>query len=178
LKQFGETNLFLRGIIPQLGFPSSIVYYDRSERFAGNSKYPLGKMLHFAWEGITSFSAVPLRLITRLGALISVCSFAVTLWSIWIRLFTNAAVPGWASTVVPIYLLGGMQLLCIGIIGEYLAKTYLETKRRPLFFVEQAMQSGLQRESRQPPEPMGPYENLGEDAERRSVVGLHESGKG
>lgn len=136
LRQFGESNLFLRGIIPQLGFPSAIVYYDRAERFAGESKYPLGKMLAFAWQGVTSFSAAPLRMITGLGVLISLASFAVTVWAVWIRLFSDSAVPGWASTVVPMYLLGGVQLLCIGIIGEYLAKIYMETKRRPQFFVE------------------------------------------
>lgn len=136
LKQFGEANLFLRGIIPQLGFPSSIVYYDRAERFAGESKYPLRKMLAFAWEGITSFSAAPLRMITGLGLLISLGSFIVTLWAVWVRLFSDAAVPGWASTVVPVYLLGGVQLLCIGIIGEYMAKIYVETKRRPRYFIE------------------------------------------
>lgn len=137
LREFGEVNLFLRGIIPQLGFPSSIVYYDRAERFAGESKYPLGKMLALAWQGITSFSTVPLRLITALGFLISFASFGITLWALFIRLFSEQAVPGWTSTVVPIYLLGGIQLLSIGIIGEYLAKTYMETKRRPHYFIEE-----------------------------------------
>ncbi len=136
LRDFSEVNLFLRGIIPQLGFPSSIVYYDRAERFAGESKYPLGKMLALAWQGITSFSTVPLRMITGLGFLISLTSFGITLWALFIRLFSDQAVPGWTSTVVPIYLLGGIQLLCIGIIGEYLAKIYMETKRRPHFFIE------------------------------------------
>lgn len=136
LREFNEVNLFLRGIIPQLGFPSSIVYYDRAERYAGESKYPLGKMLALAWQGITSFSTVPLRMITALGFLISFASFGITLWALFIRLFSDQAVPGWTSTVVPIYLLGGIQLLCIGIIGEYLAKTYMETKRRPHFFIE------------------------------------------
>lgn len=136
LKQYGENNLFLRAIIPQLGFPSAIVYYDRAERFAGESKYPVGKMLAFAWEGITSFSAAPLRLITGLGMIISLGSFLITAWAIWIKLFSTGAVPGWASTVVPIYLLGGVQLLAIGIIGEYLAKIYLETKHRPKYFIE------------------------------------------
>jgi glycosyltransferase involved in cell wall biosynthesis len=136
LKQFGESNLFLRGIIPQLGYPTSIVYYDRAARFAGESKYPLRKMLAFAWEGVTSFSAAPLRMITALGIAISLFSFAITLWAIGVRLFSGQAVPGWASTVVPIYLLGGVQLLCIGIIGEYLAKVYAETKRRPRYFIE------------------------------------------
>jgi predicted ABC-type sugar transport system permease subunit len=96
-------------------------------------------MLALAWDGITSFSAVPLRLITGLGFLISLGSLAVAVWAICVRLFTTAAVPGWASTVVPMYLLGGIQLLSIGIIGEYLAKTYMESKRRPRFFIEKTV---------------------------------------
>lgn len=136
LKQYDESNLFLRAIIPQLGFPSAVVTYDRAERFAGESKYPLKKMLALAWQGITSFSAMPLRMITTVGVLISLSSFAVVLWALWVRLFQDQAIPGWASTVVPMYFLGGVQLLCIGIIGEYLAKIYLETKRRPRYFIE------------------------------------------
>ncbi len=136
LKQYGESNLFLRGIIPQLGFPSAIVYYDRAERFAGESKYPLKKMLGFAWQGVTSFSAAPLRAITGLGVAVSIISFVVALWALWVRLFSESAVPGWASTVVPMFFLAGIQLLCIGIIGEYLAKIYLEVKRRPTYFIE------------------------------------------
>lgn len=138
LRGYGESNFFLRGIVPQLGFPSATVYYDRAERFAGESKYPLGKMLAFAWQGITSFSAAPLRMITGLGLLISLASFAISAWALWVKLFSDHAVPGWASTVVPLYLLGGVQLLCIGIIGEYLAKIYLETKQRPRYFIEKA----------------------------------------
>lgn len=136
LREYREVNLFLRGVIPQLGFMSAIVYYDRAERFAGESKYPLSKMLALAWQGVTSFSTMPLRLITGLGAAVSLMSVGISLWAIWLRLFTESSVPGWASTVVPLYLLGGVQLLCIGVIGEYLAKTYLETKRRPLFHIE------------------------------------------
>jgi hypothetical protein len=136
LREYREVNLFLRGVIPQLGFMSAIVYYDRAERFAGESKYPLSKMLALAWQGVTSFSTMPLRLITGLGATVSLMSIGISLWAIWLRLFTDSSVPGWASTVVPLYLLGGVQLLCIGVIGEYLAKTYLETKRRPLFHIE------------------------------------------
>ena len=136
LRGFKEVNLFLRGIIPLLGFTTSTVYYDRARRFAGESKFPLRKMLGFAWEGITSFSPMPLHLITTLGLMVSIGSFAVTLWALWVRLFTEDAVPGWASTVLPIYFLGGIQLLCIGIIGEYLAKMYMETKERPRYFVE------------------------------------------
>jgi polyisoprenyl-phosphate glycosyltransferase len=139
LKQFGERNLFLRGLIPQLGFNSSIVYYDRLERVAGKSKYPVGKMLAFALEGITSFSAVPLRLITLLGLLVAAVSFAIAVWALWVRTFNPSAVPGWASTVIPLYFLGGIQLLCTGIIGQYLAKIYVETKARPRFTIEKVV---------------------------------------
>ncbi len=139
LREFGEVNLFLRGIVPQLGFPTAVVYYDRAERFAGESKYPLRKMLAFAIQGVTSFSAFPLRLITVLGIAISLVSLAITAWALGVRLFGSSAVPGWASTVVPIYFLGGIQLLCIGIIGEYLAKIYMETKRRPRYIIEQVL---------------------------------------
>ena len=137
LRDFKEVNLFLRGVIPQLGFRNSTVFYDRAERFAGESKYPLRKMLTLAWQGVTSFSAMPLHVITTLGLLISAASFAVTLWALSIRIFTTDAVPGWASTVLPIYFLGGIQLLCVGIIGEYLAKIYMETKGRPRYVIEQ-----------------------------------------
>lgn len=136
LRQYGESNLFLRGIVPQLGFETATVEYDRGERWAGESKYPLRKMLALAWDGITSFSAAPLRLITGLGVIVSLGSFGVALWALIIRLFSESAVPGWASTVVPLYFLGGVQLLSLGIIGEYLAKIYVETKRRPQFFVD------------------------------------------
>ena len=136
LAQFGETNLFLRGIIPQLGFPSAIVYYDRAERFAGESKYPLRKMLAFAWQGISSFSAAPLHLVTGLGLLVSLGSMGFSAWALWVWLFTEHAVPGWTSTVVPLVFLGGVQLLSIGILGEYVAKIYSETKRRPAYFLE------------------------------------------
>lgn len=136
LAEFKEVNIFLRGIIPQLGFPTAIVYFERRERFAGETKYPLKKMLALAWNGVTSFSAAPLRFITAIGIIIAFASFAVTVWAISIRLFTSRAVPGWASTVVPMYFLGGIQLLSIGIVGEYVAKIYSETKRRPRYIIE------------------------------------------
>ena len=142
LRQYVEVNLFLRGIIPLIGFPSTTIYYDRLERFAGKSKYPISKMLAFAWQGITSFSPVPLRLITALGFGISFCSLSLSVWAVLVHVFTNATIPGWASTVVPIYLLGGIQLLCIGIIGEYLSKVYMETKRRPTYFVDKIVSGG------------------------------------
>lgn len=119
-----------------IGYPSSIVYYDRRERIAGESKYPLRKMLALAIDGITSFSTVPLRMIAGLGLLTFIISLLLTSWVLWIRFFTDQSVPGWASLTLPIYFIGGIQLLSIGILGEYVAKTYLETKRRPRFFVD------------------------------------------
>jgi len=136
LKQYDEVNLFLRGIIPELGFKTANVFYERAERFAGNSKYPLRKMLALAWNGLTSFSSSPLRWITVFGFVISFLSFSVGLWALVEKLFFDATVPGWASTVIPIYFLGGIQLLSLGIIGEYVSKVYLETKRRPRFIIE------------------------------------------
>lgn len=136
LLEYREVNLFLRGIIPQLGFRTAQVMYDRAERFAGETKYPLRKMLSLAWNGTTSFSAAPLRLFTGLGIIISLVSFAITLWALYVRLVEGAALPGWTSTVVPIYFLGGIQLLALGMIGEYLAKIYMETKARPRYVIE------------------------------------------
>jgi len=136
LKQYSEVNLFLRGIVPLIGFRSEIVYYDRSERFAGESKYPLRKMIALALDAITSFSVIPLRLITMLGFLIFIGSMGVTAWALWIKLFTTNAVPGWTSIVIPMYFLGGIQIFCIGMLGEYLGKTYAEVKARPRFFIE------------------------------------------
>ncbi len=133
---YREVNLFLRGIIPLVGFESSIVYYKRSERMAGESKYPLRRMLSLAWEGITSMSVVPLRMVTAMGAFVFIFTVLMSLFVIATRLFTNRALPGWASTVLPIYLLGGIQILCIGIIGEYLGKIYKEVKSRPRFIIE------------------------------------------
>lgn len=138
LEEYGEVNVFLRGLIPQIGFPTSSVYYDRMERFAGESKYPIGKMLALAWNGVTSFSAAPLRFITGAGLVIALISMGLSIWALWIRLF-GQSVPGWASSVVPIYFLGGIQLFATGLIGEYMAKTYLESKRRPRFFIEKTV---------------------------------------
>lgn len=139
LRNYGESNIFLRGLIPHLGFKSATVYYDRQERFAGKSKYPVSKMIGLAIEGVTSFSELPLKLITVLGILISFGSFGMALWALGVRIWSPAAVPGWASIVIPLYLLGGIQLLCMGVIGQYLAKVYSETKRRPRFIVEKTL---------------------------------------
>jgi glycosyltransferase involved in cell wall biosynthesis len=142
LAQFGEANLFLRGIVPQLGFTTTVVYYERRMREAGESKYPLGKMLALAWEGITSFSVVPLRVITFLGLVACLGAIAVGLWALLIDLFTDRTIPGWTSTVVPFAFIGGVQLLSLGVIGEYVGKIYLETKRRPPYFVSERLPRG------------------------------------
>jgi glycosyltransferase involved in cell wall biosynthesis len=141
LKQYREINLYLRGIVPLLGFRSEIVYYDRISRFAGQSKYPFRRMVGLALDAITSFSTVPLRLITFTGFLVFIGSMLVTAWALWVRLFTNLAVPGWTSIVLPMYFLGGIQIFCIGILGEYLGKIYSEVKARPRFFIEKAVPS-------------------------------------
>jgi polyisoprenyl-phosphate glycosyltransferase len=139
LKDFSEVNLFLRGIVPLIGFRSSVVYYTRTERVAGVSKYPLRKMLGLALDAVTSFSVVPLRLISALGFVVFLFSAGMGLWTLWVRLFSDRAVPGWASTLLPIYLLGGLQILCIGILGEYLGKVYQEAKRRPRYIIEKVL---------------------------------------
>jgi polyisoprenyl-phosphate glycosyltransferase len=139
LKDFGEVNLFLRGIVPLLGFKSSVVYYARTERVAGVSKYPLHKMLALALDAVTSFSVVPLRMISVLGVLVFLFSAGMGVWTLWVRLFTERAVPGWTSTLLPIYALGGLQILCVGILGEYMGKVYQETKRRPRYIIEKVL---------------------------------------
>ncbi|MCP5310698.1 hypothetical protein [Cognatazoarcus halotolerans] len=136
LKAFGEVNLFLRGMVPLVGFKSAIVYYDRAQRFAGVSKYPLRKMLALALDAVTSFSTVPLRMITVTGFLVFAVSVVMSAWTLWIKLFTDLALPGWTSTLLPIYLLGGVQILCLGVIGEYLGKAYKEVKARPRYIIE------------------------------------------
>jgi polyisoprenyl-phosphate glycosyltransferase len=139
LREYKETNLLLRGLVPQLGFPSALVYYDRHPRFAGESKYPISKMVSLAVNGITSFTEIPLKTITVLGMLISLFSFGMAAWALATKFFDPAAVPGWASIVIPLYMLGGIQLLCLGVIGQYLAKIYSEAKARPRFIVEKSL---------------------------------------
>ncbi|MGA3373601.1 MAG: glycosyltransferase family 2 protein [Terracidiphilus sp.] len=139
LRNCKETNLLLRGLIPQLGFHSAFVYYDRDSRCAGETKYSLSKMISLAVNGITSFTAMPLKAITILGMLVSLVSFGFAAWALFTRFFTNAAIPGWASTVIPLYMLGGIQLLCLGVIGQYLAKIFSEVKARPRFIIEKSV---------------------------------------
>lgn len=135
LLTFKEVNLFLRGLVPLVGFKSSSVYYKRTERMAGKSKYPLAKMISLALNGITSLSVKPIRLITLLGFVFSFISLVGILWSV-IQVILGNTVSGWASTVSIICLLGGIQLLSLGVIGEYIGKMYLETKGRPRFIIE------------------------------------------
>ena len=132
LAEFGEVNLFLRGLVPLVGFKSTSVYYDRAERIAGESHYPLKKMLALAFDGITSLSVKPIRLITTLGVVVSVLSFIGVLWAL-IAALAGHTVAGWASTVCMVCFMGGVQLLCLGVIGEYIGKIYLETKHRPRY---------------------------------------------
>ena len=139
LRDFREVNLFLRGIVPLLGFRSAIVSYDRAARRAGQSKYPLHRMIALALEGVFSFSTVPLRWITWLGISVSITSIGFGVWAVFVRLFTDRALPGWASTVVPMFFLGGVQLLALGVIGAYLSRVYAETKQRPRFIVEKSV---------------------------------------
>lgn len=134
LANFKEVNLFLRGMIPTIGFQSCNVYYERHERFAGESKYPLKKMLAFAINGITSFSTKPLKMITSIGFIMFVISVIMFIWGFIVKV-AGLSVGGWSSTMCSIWLIGGLQLLCLGIIGEYVGKIYAEVKQRPRFIV-------------------------------------------
>ena len=135
---YKEVNLFLRGMFPLVGFKSDIVYYERNERFAGKSKYPLKKMLNFAWDGITSFSIKPLRMICILGFMILFISIAIMIYSL-IRKLTGNTVPGWTFLSISIWFIGGIQMISIGSIGEYIGKIYQETKQRPRYIIEEIL---------------------------------------
>ncbi len=133
---FKEVNIFLRGMVPMVGFKSTSVYYERAERIAGESHYPLKKMLALAFDGITSLSVKPIRLITGLGVVVSVLSFIGVLWAL-IAALAGHTVAGWASTVCMVCFMGGVQLLCLGVIGEYIGKIYMETKHRPRYILSE-----------------------------------------
>lgn len=135
LEDFKEVNMFLRGIVPMIGYKSDKVYYSRKERFAGESKYPLKKMLAFAWEGITSLSTKPIRMITSLGVIVMIIAVIILIYSL-VRFFMGATISGWTSTMVSIWFLGGLNLFAVGMIGEYIGKVYLETKERPKYIIE------------------------------------------
>jgi len=135
LSKFKERNLFLRGIISQIGLPTSQVFYARKERTAGETKYPLKKMVTFALKGITAFSAYPLRLIFYTGMIVFVMSMILVTWALY-QNFTGNTIPGWASIVIPVFVFSGIQMICLGIIGEYLGKIYEEIKDRPRYIIE------------------------------------------
>lgn len=136
LSEFHEVNLFLRGIVPMIGYQTDVVYYERSERFAGESKYPLKKMISFAMEGITSLSNKPIKMITNLGIFVFLMSFVILAYSL-IRHFTGATITGWTTIIASIWAIGGLILLSLGVIGEYIGKIYMETKERPRYIIEQ-----------------------------------------
>lgn len=139
LSDFKEVNLFLRGIIPMLGYKTDIVYYARNERFAGQSKYPLKKMFAFAFQGISSLSTNIIKLITGMGLLVFSISIILMLHFLYTYFFADGVVPGWSSLIVSMWALGGLQLLGIGIVGEYIGKIYLETKQRPRYIIESVL---------------------------------------
>ncbi len=144
LMEFQEVNLFLRGIVPQIGYKWTTVEYERAERFAGESKYPLKKMLAFAFDGITSFSVKPMRMILSLGAIIFILSIAALVWALIAR-FTGHSEGGWSSLMCSIWMIGGIQLLCLGVIGEYIGKIYKETKKRPRFIIERVLDANMDK---------------------------------
>ncbi|HAX08327.1 glycosyltransferase [Eshraghiella crossota] len=135
LAQFEEVNLFLRGIVPLIGYPSTIVEYERKERLAGKSKYPLRKMMSFAIEGITSLSIKPMRFVTGMGIFVFLVSIAMMIYA-FVSYFTGRVVAGWTSILISVWAIGGMVLLGLGIVGSYIGKIYLETKKRPRYIVE------------------------------------------
>lgn len=138
-ENYKEVNLFLRGMFPLVGFKSDVVYYERNERFAGESKYPLKKMLNFAWDGITSFSVKPLRFICTLGFIILFISIGIMIYSL-VRYLTGNTVSGWTFLSISIWFIGGLQMISIGIIGEYIGKMYNETKARPRFIIAENLE--------------------------------------
>ena len=139
LENFKEVNLFLRGIFPLIGYKTDVVSYERNERFAGESKYPLKKMLNFAWDGITSFSVKPLRIICTLGFVVLFASIIIMLYSL-IRKLTGNTVDGWSFLAISIWFIGGLQMISVGIIGEYVGKMYNETKQRPRFIISENLE--------------------------------------
>ena len=136
LEQFEEVNLFLRGIVPLIGYPSTIVTYERKERLAGESKYPFRKMVSFAIEGITSLSIKPMKYVTGLGVFVFLCSIAMMIYAL-VSYFTGHVVAGWTSILISVWVIGALILMALGIVGSYIGKIYLETKKRPRYIVEE-----------------------------------------
>ena len=141
LSCYKERNLFLRGIVPEIGYKTDCVYYARKPRMAGESKYPLKKMLSFAWDGITSFSIKPITIVAVFGAIIIVCSVIAFIYTL-ISYFLGHTVPGWSSLMISIWFLGGVQLFSLGIVGQYVGKTYIESKERPRYNIEEFLDHG------------------------------------
>lgn len=139
--RYKETNLFLRGMMPLIGYQTDSVYYDRKERVAGESKYPLKKMLALAFNGISSFSVKPISMIMGLGIFIIICSILAAIYAL-ISYFTGRVVPGWTSLILSIWFLGGLQLLAVGMVGQYIGKIYMEVKQRPRYNIEKILESG------------------------------------
>ena len=135
-QNFKEVNIFLRGMVPLVGFKSTSVYYERAERIAGESHYPLKKMLALAFDGITSLSVKPIRMITSFGLLVAVLSFIGIIWAV-VATFLGHTVAGWSSMICIVCFIGGIQMLCLGVIGEYIGKIYLETKHRPRYIISE-----------------------------------------
>lgn len=146
LENFKEVNLFLRGMIPLIGYKSTSVYYERNERFAGESKYPLKKMLAFAMNGITSFSVKPLKIITGIGFLMVFLSMIAFIWA-FVAKFIGESELGWSSLICSIWFIGGLQILCLGVIGEYIGKIYAEVKQRPRYIVAEFINSANKKEN-------------------------------
>jgi len=139
LSKYPERNLFLRGMVPTLGFKTDKVYYERSERFAGESKYPLKKMLSFAFDGITSFTVKPIKAVTTIGVIACLIAVVMGIFAI-VRQISGQTVSGWASLMCSVWFIGGLQLLGLGLIGEYIGKIFKEVKRRPLYIIEKDTQ--------------------------------------
>jgi len=139
LTHFRETNLFLRGIVPLIGLKTSVIEYKREKRVAGETKYPMNKMLTFAWEGITSFSIKPLRIVLYLGILFFLLSIGLAIWALVVYL-DQKTIPGWTSMIIPMAFFGGFQMIFLGIIGEYIGKIYKEVKARPRYIIESTTQ--------------------------------------
>ena len=139
LKNYSEPNLFIRALCLNLGFKTTQVYFDVRERKYGSTKYTLSKMFALALHGITSFSIRPLRFVALIGLIIFLAALSMTAYNLWAVLFTQNTIPGWASTVIPIYFIGGIQLLCMGVIGEYIGQIYITTKQRPRWISESTL---------------------------------------
>ena len=146
LGEYTEINLFLRGLVPLIGLKSTTVSYQRDKRLAGESKYPLKKMMNFAWDGVTSFSVKPIRMVLSLGIIVFVLSVIVMLYAL-IMWVVGQTVSGWTFTICSIWLVAGIQMISIGLIGEYVGKIYAETKRRPRYFVEKIIMNRKVKEN-------------------------------